>query len=292
MTRLYKYQKVGVKKIIRFRGRVLLADEMGLGKTLEALTYLRLRPRTLPALVVCPASAKYVWKGETKKHTKFSGKILSGRTPRRFKPKDITIINYDVLFHWKKTLLKCGFKTLILDECQYIKSWKAKRTKAAISLGRKIPHILALSGTPITNRPKELYTTLHLIIPKQFPSFVPYAFRYCNRRMLPWGWDDTGASHLDELHKKLKKSCMIRRTKQQVLKELPDKRRMVLPLPITRPAEYKKAEKDFLGWLANKSVDKAVKAHKAIELVKLGYLKRLAADLKMKSVFLFLDTLL
>ena len=292
MTKLYKYQKRGVKGIVRFNGRCLLADSMGLGKTIQALYYLKLRPEHLPALVVCPASAKYVWKSEIRKHTKFSGRILNGQTPCRFKIRDITIINYDVLLYWKDTLKEMGFNTLILDECHAIKSYKAKRTKATISLGKRIPHIIALSGTPLTNRPKELYQTLHLIVPKLFPSFVPYAFRYCNRRMLPWGWDDNGASHLDELHDKLKKTCMIRRTKEQVLPELPPKRRMVVPLPIDRSAEYAEAENNFIEWLTKKDTKKAAKALLAERLVQLGYLKRLAADLKMRSVFNWIDNFL
>lgn len=292
MTKLYKYQKIGVKKIIRFNGKVLLADEMGLGKTLQALTYLHLRPQALPALVICPASAKYVWKDEVRKHTKLRCVLINGQNARKGKPRDVTIINYDIVSHWKKILKQCGFKTLILDECHYIKSWKAKRTKAVVSIGKKTPYILALGGTPITNRPKELYTTLHLIIPNKFPSFVPFAFRYCNRRMLPWGWDDSGASHLDELHDILNKTCMIRRTKEQVLHELPPKHRMVIPLPIQRAAEYKEAEEHFITWLAKKDVDKAAKAVRAEKLVQVGNLKRLAAELKMKNVLQFIDNLL
>jgi len=292
MTKLYKYQKRGVRKIIKFNGRCLLADEMGLGKTIQALYYLKLRPDKLPALVVCPSTAKYVWKSEIRKHTKFSGRILSGQTPCRFKPRDITIINYDVLTYWKDTLKDMDFNTLILDESHYIKSYKAKRTKAVISLGKRIPHVIALSGTPLTNRPKELYQTLHLIVPKLFPSFVPYAFRYCNRRMLPWGWDDNGASHLNELHEKLKKTCMIRRTKEQVLPELPHKRRMVIPLPIDKVTEYEEAENDFITWLTKKDTKKAAKALLAEKLVQLGYLKRLAAELKMRSVFNWIDNFL
>jgi SWI/SNF-related matrix-associated actin-dependent regulator of chromatin subfamily A-like protein 1 len=294
MTQLYKYQKRGVKKILRFKGRALLGDEMGLGKTIQALTYIKKCPDdTLPALVVCPATAKWVWRAEIRKHTKLSCRILNGRQTKTYqKQRDVTIINYDVLCTWKSVLLKNKFNTIILDECHYIKTWKAKRTKAAVSLGKKIPHVIALSGTPLTNRPKELYTTLHLLLPKLFPSFVPYAFRYCGRRMTPWGWDDSRATHLDELHEILKKHCMIRRTKKQVLKELPEKTRTVIPLPIDRPYEYATAESDFLGWLDKNNVGKVKTAQKAESLVKLGYLKRLAADLKMRRVTEWIDDFL
>jgi len=289
MTKLYKYQKTGVKKIIRFKGRVLLADEMGLGKTIQALTYLRLRPERLPVLVVCPASAKWVWRNEIKKHTQFRRSIINGRSVRKGNPKDITIINYDILPYWKDILAGGEFKTLILDECHYIKSYKAKRTKAAVSLGKRIPHILALSGTPLTNRPKELYTTLHLLHPDKFKSFVPYAFRYCNRRMTPWGWDDNGASNLGELHEKLKSLCMIRRTKKEVLKDLPPKRRIVVPLDIERPNEYKQIEKDFIGWLEKVNPGMAQRAKQAETITKIAFLKRKAAELKLKAMLQWMD---
>jgi SWI/SNF-related matrix-associated actin-dependent regulator 1 of chromatin subfamily A len=175
-----------------------------------------------------------------------------------------------------------------MDECQYVKSWQAKRTKAALSLGRNKPHILALSGTPLTNRPKELYNVLHLLLPEQFPSFVSYAWRYCARHMTQWGWDDRGASHLEELHTKLKDTCMIRRRKRQVLKELPEKQRSVILLPVDLK-EYHRAEDDFLNWLAEQDTAKAARASQAEKLVQLGYLKQLAAKLKIKAVMDWMD---
>jgi SWI/SNF-related matrix-associated actin-dependent regulator 1 of chromatin subfamily A len=290
MTKLYKYQKRDVKRILRFKGRTLLALEMGLGKTVIALTFLRIRPALRPALVVCPASAKWVWKAEIRKHTKLTCRILNGKTPKHYRRlPDVTIINYDILSAWKNHLKDMGFQVLIIDECHYGKNWKARRTKALASLGKCSEHILALSGTPLTNRPKELFTTLKLLVPWKFNSFVPYAFRYCNRRMTPWGWDDTGASHLDELHDILLQTCMIRHTKSEVLKELPPKRRTVVPLPIQKPAEYAEAEDDFIKWLAKRDVKKAKRAENAEQLVKLGYLKRLAAELKMKAVIEWVD---
>jgi len=289
MTQLYPFQKRGVKKIIRFHGRVLLADEMGLGKTIQTLSYLSRTPSALPAIVICPASAKLVWKSEAKKHTHLTCSILNGKTPQPIKhAKDLTIINYDILTSWKDILKAMSHPTMILDECHYIKSWRANRTKAVLNLAKNKPHILALSGTPLTNRPKELYNILHLLIPQHFPSFVSYAWRYCNRRMTPWGWDDNGASHLDELHTKLKDTCMIRRRKKQVLKELPDKQRSVVLLPVNLK-EYHRAENDFLNWLSEQDMVKAKKAANAQALVQLGYLKRLAAELKMKGVIDWMD---
>jgi SWI/SNF-related matrix-associated actin-dependent regulator 1 of chromatin subfamily A len=293
MTKLYKYQKAGVKRLKMFNGRALLADEMGLGKTLQVLTYLKLQPETLPAIVVCPATAKWVWKAEIRKHTKFKSGMIEGQKTRRIvRIPDIIIINYEILPYWKTLLRRIDYGILILDEVHYCKSWKAKRTRASISLGKKTEHIIAMSGTPLTNRPKELYTTLHLLLPNVFKTYVSYAFRYCGRRITPWGWDDNRATHLDELHNKLTKLCMIRRTKKQVLKDLPEKSRMVVALPLDRLKLYKSIELNFLDWLEGKSKTKAKKAKRAAALTKLVYLSRIAAILKFKSCKQWIDTLL
>jgi SWI/SNF-related matrix-associated actin-dependent regulator 1 of chromatin subfamily A len=285
---------------------------MGLGKTLIALTYLRIRTEQRPVLVVCPASAKWVWRAETRQYTRYSGRILNGKTPKRLdKKRDLIIINYDILPAWVDVLARMNFQVMILDECQYVKNWRAKRTRAVVRLGKRIPHILALSGTPLTNRPKELYTIVHLINPTKFSSFMPYAFRYCNRRATPWGWDDKGASHLDELHDVLNRSCMIRHTKAKVLHELPPKRRFVVPLPIQHKSEYREAENNFVQWLVKHelrqlppnelakfaatrltkgreaALNPGIRKAKAVS--KVGYLLRLAAKLKMKYVTEWID---
>lgn len=291
MTKLYKYQKEGVKQIINFNGRVLLADEMGLGKTIQALTFLHRQSKSLPALVVCPASVKWVWCDEIKKHTNLRPSIISGKTPRKGNPKDVTIINYDLLSSWKILLQKIGYNTLILDECHYVKAHKAQRTRAAISIGKKTPNIIAMSGTPLTSRPKELFQILKLLHPKEFPSYTPYAFRYCNRRITPWGWDDNGASHIDELHNKLKSLCLIRRTKKEVLKELPNKQRVIIPLSVDNKLykEYLSIEKDFANWCQRLSSEQKERAIKSEGLSRLRIAKRMAAEIKMKSLLEWID---
>lgn len=287
MTQLYDYQREGVQKIEFFKGRVLLADEMGLGKTLEALSWIRHHPKKKPIIVVCPASLKWMWLHQIHQHTSIRGEVLNGTKlskNRLSKEYSILIINYEILQYWLDYLLELQPQILIIDECHYIKSRSAKRTKAVRILSKKIPHIIAISGTPLTNRPSELWTTLNIIQPKQFPSFFSYAFRYCKPSRRPWGWDFSRASNLDELHSILTETMMIRRLKKDVLKELPDKSRYVVPFEIDRRKEYDEAVSDFITWLTKKSAIRAKRARKAEQLVKLGYLKRLSAELKMKFV--------
>jgi len=287
------YQLKAVHRIEQFNGRALLADEMGLGKTIEALLWVKRHPNRKPVIIVCPASLKWVWKSFIHRVLKTRCEVLHGVAPPKtglIGKHSFLIINYEILQYWTNHLKKLKPKILIIDECHYIKNYKAKRTQAVRKL-KKIPYIIAISGTPLTNRPAELWITLHLLRPDIFKHKLPFLIKYCNRKWTPWGWDNSGASHLKELHKKLKSTMMIRRLKKDVLKELPDKTRHIIPLEIKRK-EYNEAVDNFIRWLSKKSISKAKRAEKAKWLVKIGYLKRLAAELKMKSILSWIDDFL
>lgn len=312
--KLKKHQRKAVKKIDQFKGRALLADEMGLGKTWEALWWCKIHPEKRPIIVVCPANLKWVWEMEAWKLLKIRAVVLSGRKPPKKKKgfkthhKELYIINYEILNKWVPFLWKLKAMVLIPDEVHYQKSRGAKRTLALNRLSkgplrkkrrskkgrklkkrRRIPHVLAISGTPLTNRPAELYTTLRLVRPKIYNHHDFFMHRYCKPVWREWGWEYKGATNIKELHRKLKKQMMIRNLKKNVLKDLPDKTRTVIPMDIENRKEYQEAETDFITWLTKKSATKARKASKAKQLVQLGYLKRLAADLKMKQVLQWIE---
>lgn len=284
------YQREGVRDIEDFDGRALLADDMGLGKTMQALWFLkRKRVPTLPALVVCPASVKYHWEHEAFTHVKMRGQVLEGRTPPKGKMQGVvpplTIINPDILKQWLPYLRKMGIQTVILDECQMFQNPAAGRTKAAMQLCRDVRNVVALSGTPLTNRPAELWPTLNMIRPDLFPSFFSYAQEYCQPRRAPWGWEYKGAENIPQLHTLLRRNLMIRRLKKDVVKDLPDKVRAVVPMELSRPHEYRHASGDFLGWMkTNYGKIKARRAAKAAAVTRIGYLLRLAAKLKARAV--------
>jgi len=288
-VKLYPFQKEGVKMIERkFNGRALLADEMGLGKTIQALTYLKQNEELRPAVIVCPASVKWTWEYEARSLRMIST-ILTGRKPplprAAMPPAPLIIVNYDILAAWKDWIKSFQPKALIIDECQYIQNPRAQRTKAVVQLGRKIDKILALSGTPMTNRPKELFPTLNLLQPKIYSGFVPYAFRYCGRRRTYWGWENNGATNLDELNQGLRQHVMIRRRKKDVLKDLPDKITRVIPMGLRKQHEYIEARDNFRTWLIkHHGGKKATRALKVEGLTQAGYLLRLTARLKAKSV--------
>ena len=281
---LYPFQNKGVAFIETNNGRALIADEMGLGKTIQALAWLQLHPDKRPVIIIVPASVKLNWKRETEKWlTNPNVEVLSGETP--WKPTgDIIVINYDILLSWVNELKKMNPQVLITDECHYYKSNKAFRTKAIKKLGKGIPHVIALSGTPIINRPVEAYNAIQLINPDIFPNFFSFTHTYCNAKHTGFGWDFNGHSNDKELHEKLTGTIMIRRLKKDVLPDLPDKVYSFIPIELDNVKEYKKAEEDFIAYVKQ---EKGIEAAKRIEnveaLAKIEGLKQLAVKGKLEQ---------
>ena len=283
MTKLKPYQLDGARRIHEFGGRALLCDDMGLGKTLQTLYWLFKTPRRRPVVIVCPASLKWTWQAEAALHLNMRTEVLEGNANgRRVLPGDIVILNYDILKSWLPALLRARPQCVVFDEVHYVKSLQAQRTRAAIKLVSNVPAVIGISGTPLTNRPIELWSVMKLIRPDVFPSREVYAWTFCKPRHTIWGWKYDGAAKLPKLHRILRETCMIRRLKSEVLPELPDKQRKVISFKLTSYAEYHKAETDFLGWLRELSPARANRAKRSQALTKVGYLFRLAARLKLE----------
>lgn len=286
MTELRQFQIEGVKQIYHFSGRALLGDEMGLGKTIQSLYWLRKISKRRPAVVVTPASMKYTWQVEAHLHFGMHTEVIDGHLKgRRSLPTgDIIILNYDLLKSWLPALIKIKPQVIILDEIHFIKNPKAIRTKAALALTRlcSVSSVVGLSGTPMTNRPVELWAPLQAINPDIFPTFTKFAWRYCKPKYTPWGWQFNGSSHERELNAILKREVMIRRLKKDVLPELPDKVRRPVSFKLSSYKEYDEAEANFLNWLSKLSPSKAKRAAKSQALTKVGYLLRLCARLKLE----------
>lgn len=235
----FPFQKAGVKfavEVLKEHNGALIADEMGTGKTIQSAGVINvLNPNRV--LVICPASLKYNWERELKRwlvHPKDI--IVVNGDDVDFSLNAIYIINYDILHRIPEENYQ--YNLIIVDECHYIKNPKAKRsklvksiTKTSVKQGGKV---LFLTGTPIVNRPIELYPILELAAPSAFGNFWSYAKRYCNAHYNGYGWDFRGASNLEELQGKLRSTIMIRRLKKDVLGELPPKMRKVVPLKIER----------------------------------------------------------
>ncbi len=162
---------------------------------------------------------------------------------------------------------------VIVSNCHFIKNRKADRTVAFTKLAKTVPHLIALTGTPIVNRPVEFFNSLNLIDPARWPNFFSYAKKYCDAKKSYFGWDFTGSSNLDELNEKIG-NTMIRRLKKDVLPDLPKKVRSVVPMEITNRNEYQKASDDLISWL--KELDEYKEREKEVDDAKFkwGEIKR------------------
>ena len=223
------YQKAGIAYAAG-RKNTLIGDEMGLGKTIQAIGTINLtNPKTV--LVVCPASLKLNWESEMEKwlvSERTIDVINGGREQIPLNP-DVVIINYDVLTKYAKPLQSRTWDMVIMDEVHKIKNPKAKRTVVAVSI--KAKRKVLLTGTPITNRPIELQPIAGYLDPESFGNFFYFAKKYAGAYKGRFGWDFSGSSNLDELQRRLRQSFMIRRKKDEVLKDLPAKVRQVIVLP-------------------------------------------------------------
>ena len=291
---LYPFQKLGVSFIETRGGRALVGDEMGCGKTAQALAYLQLHPELRPAVIVCPASLKLNWEKEISMWMESeSVHIITGKKIYPFFNSSIFIINYDILSAWFGKLQELKPSVVILDESHFIKNGQAKRTKATIALCKKTKHVIALSGTPIINRPIEFYNTIKIIEPALFPSQWAYAHKFCDPKHNGFGWDLGGACNTEELHKIITKHIMIRRLKSEVLKELPAKVRSVVPIEIDNREEYFTAKGNIIAWITkNMGKEAGKKASRAEVLVEFEKLKQLAIQGKMKAAVQWIEDFL
>lgn len=170
--------------------------------------------------------------------------IANGKLPAL----DIVIVNYDILKKYSDGLRSITWDMLIIDECHLTKNPKAIRSRQVWGEKEKkapydwiLPPIparrrIALTGTPIANRPIEAWPILNGLAPEEFNSFFCFAKRYCAAHQTGFGWDMTGSSKLPELQEKMRRSVMIRRLKADVLTELPPKRRQVVEIEPTTVA--------------------------------------------------------
>lgn len=249
---LFPFQYVGVRFGELAGGRFLLGDDMGVGKTIQALAYAALHEEQWPVVVVCPANVKYNWAKEIGSWLPSSTlQVVEGRK-YEFNDSDFTVINYDLMAYCEQQLLDMEAGIVIFDESHYLKNKgtkkkPVKRTIASMNVAEDADSVLCLSGTPITNRPVELFTTLEMIRPSEYKGqYWPYVKRYCAAYNKGFGWDVNGSSNIPELHEKLR-DVMIRRLKQEVLPELPDKMRQFIPAVVSTSdlADYRQVHRSL-----------------------------------------------
>ena len=229
---LMPFQREGVCFGISKNGRCMIADDMGLGKTIQALGIAHYFRKDWPLLIVVQSSVRYQW---SEAIYKFLPSVPTHYVKHFTNGKDfindckIVITSYDLLGRSVDTIERRGFGFVILDESHSVKSEKTARYKAARRIVSQACHVILLSGTPALSRPIELYSQINLVMPN-FMSCQDYGVRYCAGEMTSYGWDFQGSSNMQELQLLLKRTCVIRRLKNDVLNQLPSKRREVIML--------------------------------------------------------------
>jgi SNF2 family DNA or RNA helicase len=306
---LLPYQKAGVLYATNAK-RAFIADDMGLGKTIQAIAALEYAD-AFPAVIVCPPGLVLNWRDEFNKwlpHRSVGTVANRSEFPDRNKF-DVIVVGYSNIDHWVKSLT--GFTSYVFDESHYAKTPTAKRTKSAIKMARSADKdglVLCLTGTPITNRPAEFGPQLDILGQlNKFGGLWGFYRRYCGAFRDRFGqWHIDGATNLEELNDALRATCYIRRTKDQVLLDLPAVRhsKVVVSGSAAGMKEYEQARRDIIEYITrrakevalemgtsiwNAAVHAKIRAEANEHLVRISVLRRLAAKAKMESVFEWID---
>ncbi|KAF2076050.1 hypothetical protein CYY_002664 [Polysphondylium violaceum] len=235
LNTLMPFQRKGLEFAISKQGRCMIADEMGLGKTIQAIAVACYYITEWPLLIITPSSLRLPWADQIEK---FLGGvidsldikvIMNGKCGLNGK---INIISYDLVNRRAQQIADQQFKVVIADESHYIKQYKSQRTKSVLPILSKAKRAILLSGTPALSRPYELYTQVSALIPF-FQSWSDYMYRYCNAQTTNYGLDYFGSSNMKELNLFLN-TIMIRRLKEDVLTDLPDKIRESITIKLDK----------------------------------------------------------
>lgn len=296
----FQHQIYGIRWLDQQKS-CLLADEPGLGKTLQACS--AADPRIV---VVCPAAMRVEWQRELAKwRPELTCYVISGTKPvdpHLLWQHDAIVVNYDVLASHLESLTKVSVSTLIVDEAHNVKtlkvtgkSKKLSGSKRAISVANLAAHAESkrffLTGTPVENRPIEIWPILYMIDPVFWGNYSAFGMRFCDGKLTEVGrrgqrvktWDFSGSSNVPRLHQLLSRS-MLRR-KKEVL-DLPPKSRQTLYVPLddATAKEYSEAMRDFVQWVGDNGGPIAVLKHLAAPAVtKLTALRKLAAKGKLEA---------
>jgi superfamily II DNA or RNA helicase len=252
-TKLMPYQARGAI-FAACRGRVVLADDMGLGKTVQALAaaeLLRRQKGIRTVLVVAPASVKYQWKTEIEKFTELPVQVIEGPMPQRKKlyarPAFYNLANYEQVRMDVEAIQALRPDLIILDEAQRIRNWTTATARTIKQL--KSRYAFVLTGTPLENKLEELYSVVQFVDGRRLgPAFrflQEHRIENEKKRLL-------GYRGLERIHEQLQ-PILLRRTRPEVLKELPPRTDQIFRVPMTKQqAGPYEEQKEILGKLVKK----------------------------------------
>lgn len=221
--KLMPYQIAGIKFAEESNARCLIADEQGLGKTVQVLGLLKLHmAELLPVVVVPPTTVKLQWHHEFIRWCGVNGflcQTIASSKEKAMPAFDVFIVSYDLL-KTEGMFDLVNIKTVVIDECQKIKDHLSGRAKAVQKIAKNAEHVIALSGTPIKNHAGEYFTVLNILQPSRFPTYQGYIDNYCDAYYNGYGYKIGGLKN-PKAFAELTKDFIIRRTKAEVLPDLP-----------------------------------------------------------------------
>lgn len=257
---LHPFQIDGVKHLLA-GGHRLLLDDMGLGKTAQSIVAANsLGARRI--LVLAPSSTRWGWELEVHKWSvkRHLTQVLVGTKDSVCELSSVVICSYSLLMSpkIKHELLSNRWSVIIIDEVHKLKNPKAKSARFVYKeLVKKCSLVFGLSGTIMTNSPADLYNPLRSLRPDILGSYSNWLYfirRYCAAFRMGMRWVYTGSSNTEELHKKLfATGFALRRTKKQVLQELPDKIINVVPTKNTSAFDWDAADAEMIKNFGNKT---------------------------------------
>jgi len=234
---LYAYQREGAL-FAAMAGRAIIADEMGLGKTIEAIAAAEILARECGlerVLIICPASLKYQWAREIELFSSRPALVIEGLMHQRAKlyaadGAFFKIVNYDVVHRDLEAITSGRPDLVILDEAQRIKNWQ---TRAAKTIKRiESPYAFVLTGTPLENRLDELHSIVEFIDRHRLGPL--FAFKDAHEIRDGDSPRVIGYQDLNKVTKTLA-PILIRRTKKEVLDQLPPRMDKNFFVPMTDP---------------------------------------------------------
>ncbi|SFK99283.1 SWI/SNF-related matrix-associated actin-dependent regulator of chromatin subfamily A-like protein 1 [Porphyromonadaceae bacterium KH3CP3RA] len=301
----YPYQLEGIQRGLELK-RFMNTDEPGLGKSMQSIATINLAD-AFPCLVICPASLKINWEREWNKFTDKKAMILSDSAKDSWPfywqtgLHQVFIVNYESLKKYFVLRIKKKerwtlrdvefkhtinlFKSVIIDESHRCKSSATQQSKFTKGIASGKEWIIQLTGTPVVNKPKDLVPQLSILgRMEDFGGYKHFVQRYCS--------GSNEASNLKELNYKLWTTCMFRREKAKVLKDLPDKIRQTMICDITNRKEYLDAEKDLISYLIkykDATDEKIQRALRGEVMVRINILRQVSARGKIKEVVEFVQ---
>ncbi len=249
MGTLTEFQREGLGFLLR-SDRCLLADEMGLGKTVQALALLS-HIGAYPALIVAPPHLLRNWQKEMDRFvqkadgSKLTVHVIKGLTPYALPEADVYLMHYLLLRGWKEALPKFQMPAVIFDEIQELRHSGTEKYSAASLLAESADRVIGLSGTPIYNRGAEIWNVVNILDFHFLGDYESFTREWC------YGYGNQIVAKPEVLGAHLKtEGIMLRRTKQEVLSDLPPKRRLVMSIDSDQKT-YQALMKSVMPLLSN-----------------------------------------